>query len=49
MKLRLDQIREAMEGAIPAVIATCSAEGEPNVSFLSQVHYVDERHVALSY
>lgn len=49
MMLRLDQIREAMEGAIPAVIATCSAEGEPNVSFLSQVHYVDERHVALSY
>lgn len=46
---RTDHLREAMEGAIPAVIATCSADGEPNIAFLSQVHYVDETHVALSY
>ena len=49
MNLRADQLREAMEGAIPAVMATCSPDGEPNVAFLSQVHYVDETHVALSY
>jgi len=47
--MRLDLIRAALEGAIPATMATCSPEGEPNVAFLSQVHYVDAEHVALSY
>ncbi len=47
--MRLDQIRAALEGAIPATMATCSPDGEPNVAFLSQVHYVDGEHVALSY
>ncbi len=49
MALALGQIRAALEGAIPAVMATVSQDGEPNVAFLSQVHYVDEQHVALSY
>ena len=49
MSVGLEHIRPALEGAIPAVMATCSAEGEPNVTFLSQVQYVDDRHVALSY
>ena len=47
--MRLDQIRAALEGAIPATMATCSADGEPNVAFLSQVHYLDGEHVGLSY
>ena len=47
--VRLDQIRRALEGAVPAVFSTCSADGEPNVAFLSQVQYVDDAHVALSY
>ncbi|HVY66078.1 MAG TPA: GAF domain-containing protein [Gammaproteobacteria bacterium] len=49
MTLTVDAIRECLEGAIPAVIATCASDGTPNVSHLSQVQYVDSEHVALSY
>jgi predicted pyridoxine 5'-phosphate oxidase superfamily flavin-nucleotide-binding protein len=49
MTVPLGQIRRCFEGAVPAVIATCSADGTPNAAYLSQVHYVDEAHVALSY
>ncbi|HMW40976.1 MAG TPA: GAF domain-containing protein [Plasticicumulans sp.] len=45
----VDAIRDCLDGAIPAILATCSAEGEPNVAYLSQVEYVDDAHVALSY
>lgn len=34
---------------MPAVIATCDSDGVPNVSMISQVHYVDADRVALSY
>ncbi len=36
------------DGVIPPVIATCSAEGVPNLTHLSQLYPVDDRHVALS-
>jgi hypothetical protein len=49
MKPSVDSIRAALEGAIPATVATCSADGAPNVSFVSQVYYVDADHVALSF
>lgn len=45
----LGDIRPCLEGAIPAVMATCDATGMPNVAYISQVYYVDERHVALSF
>jgi hypothetical protein len=38
-----------MENGIPADIVTCSAEGVPNATVISQVYYVDESHVALSF
>jgi adenylate cyclase len=50
MKLpKLGDIRPCLEGAIPAVMSTCSGDGMPNVAYISQVYYVDERHVALSF
>jgi adenylate cyclase len=45
----LDTIRECFEGVIPAVLGTADLEGMPNVSYLSQVQYMDREHVALSY
>ena len=47
--ISLDGIRECLEGAIPSAIATSSLDGTPNVTYVSQVHYVDADHVALSF
>ncbi len=48
-RLTLDHIRPCLEGAVPGTLATCDAGGIPNVSYVSQVHYVDGEHVALSF
>jgi adenylate cyclase len=45
----LGDIRACLEGAIPSMMATCDGAGMPNVAYISQVYYVDERHVALSF
>ena len=48
-RIALDAIRHCLDGQIPGVIATCSRDGVPNGSYVSQVHYVDPLHVALSF
>jgi len=47
--ISLSSLRNLMEGVVPSTVATCAADGTPNVSFVSQLHYVDESHVALSF
>jgi adenylate cyclase len=49
MPLSLKSLRPCFEGAVPAVIATCARDGTPNVSYISEVHFVDAQHVALSF
>ena len=43
------EIRPVLESGMPAVMVTCSADGIPNVTVISQVYYVDEEHAALSF
>ena len=47
-KIITEEMMPAFQGVVPAVIASCSANGTPNVTYISQVYYVNEQHVALS-
>jgi len=38
----------AFQGVIPPTLATSSADGMPNVTYISHVHYIDEEHLAIS-
>lgn len=49
MGITLEDLHPAFQGVVPSAITTCSAEGEPNITVLSQVYYVDPEHVALSF
>jgi len=43
------EIRPVLESGTPAVMVTCSADGKPNTTVISQVYYVNETHAALSF
>ena len=43
------EIRAVLEAGTPSVMVTCSADGKPNATVISQVYYVDETHAALSF
>src|SRR5689334_2000446 len=44
-----EEIRGALDNGVPALMVTCSADGVPNATIISQVYWVDETHVALSF
>ena len=44
-----DAIRPALGNGVPCTIATCSSDGIPNATIISQVYWVDPTHVALSF
>ncbi|TXC69155.1 GAF domain-containing protein [Sphingorhabdus soli] len=48
MTIPLSQLEACFAGVVPSIIATRSAEGVPNISYLSQVVMVDDRHIALT-
>ena len=45
----LDELGECFEGMIPSPLCTCSADGTPNVTYVSIVHRVGPAHVGLSF
>ena len=47
-KIIPDEMKPAMLGLIPTSMSTANSDGEPNVTFISQVWYVDEQHLAIS-
>lgn len=44
----LESIMACFRGVIPSAFATCSADGRPNITYMSIVQYVDTDRVALS-
>jgi hypothetical protein len=49
MSVPLASLTTCFQGLIPATLYTCSRGGEPNVSTISHIDYVDPTHVALSF
>lgn len=47
--VRLEDLWACFQGIVPAALSTCAADGTPNVTFVSQVYYVDRTHVAISF
>jgi hypothetical protein len=46
--INLRSLQGCFDGAVPPVIATCSKDGVPHATYLSQLNLVDDDHVALS-
>jgi len=44
-----DEIRAVLDNGVPCVLATCSADGAPNATIISQAYWVDPKRVALSF
>ena len=46
--IRLSSISRCFQGVIPSLVASADATGMPNVTYVSQVYYLDDQHVVLS-
>lgn len=46
--MKLSTINRCFQGVIPSIVATADAHGLPNVTYVSQIHLIDDTHVALS-
>ncbi|MGA6826908.1 GAF domain-containing protein [Nitrospira sp. NS4] len=47
--LRIEDLWPCLQGMIPAALSTCAPDGTPNITFISQISYVDARHIAISH
>ena len=43
-----EEMLSGLQGALPSALATVDESGVPNLSYISQVFFVDDNHVALS-
>ena len=43
------EIQNALQGIVPSVMATSSLDGVPNLTYISQAHFVDNEHLAISW
>ncbi|HXF93809.1 MAG TPA: pyridoxamine 5'-phosphate oxidase family protein [Nitrospiraceae bacterium] len=46
---QIEDLWPCFQGIIPTALSTCSRDGTPNITFLSQVYYIDATHVAISF
>jgi putative methionine-R-sulfoxide reductase with GAF domain len=46
--MKLTQIARCFQGVVPSLLASADATGMPNITYVSQVHLLDDDHVALS-
>jgi adenylate cyclase len=46
--VKLSDLSSCFQGVTPSLIATVDGRGVPNITYVSQVYYLDEQHVALS-
>ena len=44
-----EEIRTVLDNGVPCILATCSSDGAPNTTIISQAYYVDRHRVALSF
>lgn len=44
----LESLWRCFDGVVPTLLATCDQDGIPNASLISNVSYVDAKHVAIS-